>query len=60
MDFSNRNHQSESKRRTPDVNYGGPSPHSSQSKDTDISDCESDIDIVGDAKSLPPYSYKGA
>lgn len=27
---------------------------------SDISDCESDIDIVGDSKVFAAYSYKGA
>ncbi|GJQ85044.1 hypothetical protein Trydic_g3707 [Trypoxylus dichotomus] len=59
MDFSNRTPQMDPCKRGTDLNYGS-SPRSCNSKDTDLSDCDSDIDIVGDAKSVPPYSYKGA
>ncbi|KAI4454659.1 homeobox protein [Holotrichia oblita] len=60
VDFSSRNLQMDTpKRGAPDPNYVL-SPSSCHSKDSDVSDCDSDIDIVGDAKSVPPYSYKGA
>lgn len=40
--------------------YGSKKPGPSlDGQDSDLSDCESDIDIVGDAKSLA-YSYSGA
>ncbi|KAK9753962.1 hypothetical protein QE152_g1470 [Popillia japonica] len=63
VDFSSRNNLQvdAAKRGAPDTSNYALSPNSSQqSKDSDVSDCDSDIDIVGDAKSVPPYSYKGA
>ena len=42
--------------RTQDMQMGGTGKSLTNS---DLSDCESDIDIVGDTKNLG-YSYKGA
>jgi len=38
---------------------GGDQPPSSSGTNSDLSDCESDIDIVGDAGKHMGYSFKG-
>ncbi|XP_022908961.1 brain-specific homeobox protein [Onthophagus taurus] len=56
VDFSSRPNETQ---KSTSTQYGRQTTSSINSHDSDLSECESDIDIVGDAKAAP-YSFKGA